>query len=141
MLRAVAADAEIQRMARRIELVPDLEAALAPAVSDGVADEHEIELPLLGLRQEAFMARDPIGRRRARGRNDGGILGQRRKGEQCGQEQEQCFLHARSMPSPERKIKWAMGEEAAGTNPAGRTEAGFGQTGHQALELRFRRRL
>ena len=56
MLRAVAADAEVRGLQRRPILLPDRLAFALPAVRDGVAEEDELGLALLGDLVERLVA-------------------------------------------------------------------------------------
>ena len=71
VLRAVTADAEIGGVARRVKFGPDLRAAIAPEVGDGIAQEQQINAAFFRFRHETFMLGKP--ERFARHGNEGGI--------------------------------------------------------------------
>jgi len=55
VLGAITADAEVQRVTRGVELLPDLQPPGAPPIRDGIAKEHQVARPLLRLGEERFM--------------------------------------------------------------------------------------
>src|SRR5262245_57824158 len=61
MLCAVAADAEVGGVARRVKPFPDGFAFGTPAVGDRIAEEQQVHAALFRLRDEAFVALEPIG--------------------------------------------------------------------------------
>ena len=64
MLGAVAADAKIGGMARRVILVPHVRAAIAPEIRDGIAHEQNVNAALFRLRHKTLVARNPSGAER-----------------------------------------------------------------------------
>src|SRR5262249_421297 len=58
VLRLIAADAEVGRLERAEALLPDLFRA-APALSDGIAQEEDVHVPLLGAFDEAVVQVNP----------------------------------------------------------------------------------
>ena len=71
VLGAVATDAEIGGVARGVILVPDVRAAVAPEVGDGIAHEQNVNAALFRLRHKALVALEPS--RIARHRDDGSV--------------------------------------------------------------------
>ena len=61
VLGAVAADAEVGGVARRVILVPDIRAAVAPEVGDGIAHEQNVNAALLRFLHKTFVTFDPAG--------------------------------------------------------------------------------
>ncbi len=87
MLRAVAADAEVGGLQRRVAFGPDGFARAAPALGDGIAKENDIDVTLLGARVETLVLDHPVVARHRRG---GGIrrLGKNRQGTEQTKKQE-----------------------------------------------------